>query len=211
MEIDRSMLAAADHHDAVVVTRKAKSVVALLLLLMLLGQLALFFTARYTGLLVSDPATAATQPVEPTRLFNLLHYALGLSVFVGMATSLLLSLLLLVLTLVMLSGRLVGVGQAASALVSSLVLLVLLFPWQAFLGGELLQRDFVIPGVLYTWDELRAGAKFVNAFDGIDSASATILKWARFVAFPLLAIVILLLVHKRSNRGVNEALSGPVS
>jgi hypothetical protein len=210
MEMDRSMVTAADYHDAIAVTRKAKSTVALLALLMLLGQLALFLTARYTSLIVPDASTAATQPVEPTRLSQLLHYALGLTVFVGMACAMLLSLLLLVLTLIMLSGRLLGVGRVASALVLSLVLLVLLFPWQAFLGGELLTRDFVIPGVLFTWDELRAGAKFVNDFSGVDAASATVLKWARFAAFPLVAVVLLLLVQKRSTRGVREAVSEPI-
>jgi hypothetical protein len=91
----------------------------------------------------------------------------------------------------------------------STVLLLLLFPWQAFLGGQLMHRDFIIPGVLYTWDELSSGAKFVSSFSDLESISQTCLRWARFVAFPIAAIVIVLLVQSRSTRGLRQAISEP--
>jgi hypothetical protein len=218
MQIDRAMVTAADYHDALVVARRAKSAAVLLALVMLLTQLALFFTARYTDLVVptsgpavAAPTTAATLPaVLPSqRTSDLLHYTLGLTMFVGFAASVLLSVLLLLLVKIMLVGRAIGVGPVTSAFVWSLVLLLLLFPWQAFLGTSLEVRDFVVPGVLYTWDELVAGAKFADDFGNFNAAAATILKWSRFVVFPLVAVVLLLVIQVRSNRGLKLAVSEP--
>lgn len=228
MNIDRAMITAADYHDAIVVARRAKSAAALIVLLMLLGQLALFFVARYTDILGPSPSAPtteqivdaavdpdvdvppSTQPVAPPqRTADIAHYALGLTILVGFGASLILSIILMLLIKILLTGRALGVGPVTSAFVMSSVLLLLLFPWQAFLGGQLMHRDFIIPGVLYTWDELSSGAKFVSSFSDLESISQTCLRWARFVAFPIAAIVIVLLVQSRSTRGLRQAISEP--
>jgi hypothetical protein len=61
--------------------------------------------------------------------------------------------------------------------------------------------DFYIPGVLYTWDELVRGAHFPNT-----DMKVAVLKWARFVGFPVIAILILLAVQVKTGRGARFAL-----
>jgi hypothetical protein len=74
--------------------------------------------------------------------------------------------------------------------------MVLVFPWQAFLSAS----TFKWPGVLYTWDELITFAKFHN-----ELTPFAILKWARFVGWPVLAVIIVLLIQIKSNRGLRQA------
>jgi hypothetical protein len=61
--------------------------------------------------------------------------------------------------------------------------------------------DLRVPGVLYTWPELSRDYDFSNK----DTRVAT-LKWARFVGFPALAIILLLVIQARSSRGLRFAL-----
>jgi hypothetical protein len=62
-------------------------------------------------------------------------------------------------------------------------------------------EDVRVPGVLYTWPELSRDYDFSNA----DSRVAT-LKWARFIGFPVLAMIMLLVIQARSSRGLKYAL-----
>jgi hypothetical protein len=84
------------------------------------------------------------------------------------------------------------------------VLLVLLFPWQAFLSNATFSDpNFKIPGILYTWDELRLLAKF-GMGTPIDIRES-ILRWSRFVVLPVIAIMIVLSIQIKSNRGLRQA------
>jgi hypothetical protein len=118
-----------------------------------------------------------------------------------------LSLVLLLIVNIMLVGRLVGAGQLTSAYIWALILVVLLFPWQSFLNHVGLSPDqasWKIPGVLYTYFELadpEVGAKFSNT-----PLPVAILKWSRFVGFPLLSVIILLAIQIKSGRGMRQAL-----
>jgi len=225
---------AADYADALLTARRAKNVLFLVLLLCLLGQLALFFTARYSDLIVTRtatdvvisapvmpealpttlpalevelpdvasptalPANGASVVYVPTYAGQSLKYLVGLTGYVGLVGNLVLGVVLLLLLAIMLVGRLVGVSRVTSAFIWSVVLLVLLFPWQAFLNNAGL---FKVPGVLYTWDELVAHANFVGDF-----SFNSVLTWARFVGFPVVALVILIVVQTRSARGLKQAL-----
>jgi hypothetical protein len=223
---ERAIATAADYADSLLIARRAKNLLVLILLLCVAGQLALFFTAKYTDLVIpwigGAPTTqagevakaygsASTMPSfidQDVRRVDILHYVLGLTGYVGLVCSVILPAVLLVILVVMLVGRAVGVGPVTGALVWSLVLVALLFPWQAFLNNaNLTYRDFLISGVLYTWPELLR-AKFANDFSSLDASLMTILKWARFVLFPLVALILLLVVQSRSNRGLREALVG---
>lgn len=206
---DSAIATAADYADAMFTARRSKNALVLLVLLVLLIQLGLFFVARYTTQVVSAPAVT-TPPVElPTTApsvnwTDLLQYVIGATAFLGVICTIILSFVLLLIVNIMLVGRLIGVARTTSAYIWCLLLLLLLFPWQAFLSNATFSDpNFKIPGVLYTWDELRTFAKF-----GI-STSATgaevFLKWARFVAFPLIAIMIVLLIQVKSNRGLRQA------
>jgi len=205
---------AADYADAMLVARRAKAWVFFLLLLMLLAQIALFLTARYTDIvpIAAPPAAegtvgATTLPSKNAGSGYLMHYVLGITTFLGLILPVLMALLLLVLVMIMLVGRLLGVAAVTSAFIWCLVLALLLFPWQALLNNVGLSReeaDFKVPGVLYTWSELTdatTGAKFKTdplLPDRATNSSGAILSWARYVGFPVVAIVLLLLVQLRS-------------
>lgn len=194
---------AADYADALFICRKARAWSFWLLLLMLLGQVALFFAARYTDVLARLDA-AATQPITTRISADMLHYFVGVSTFLGVILAILLAVVLLLIINVMLVGRLIGLAQVTGAFVWCLLLILLLFPWQGFLSSDNIVGDFKIPGVLYTWSELMRNARF-----GMDAAvelPQLILKWARFVGFPLAAVAILICVQVRSGRGLRRAL-----
>lgn len=201
---DPSIATSADYADALIVARRAKHWLFLLLMLMLLIQLALFFTARYTTLIVPGSVTATLATTHPvaTSAMDKLHYLTGVTTFLGTILPVLLSLVLLLVVNIMLVGRLIGVARVTSAYLWCLVLALLLFPWQAFLGKiTFYSADFRIPGVLYTWDELASQAKFAAS-----QPEVAILKWSRFVVFPLIALVILMMVQAKSNRGMRQAM-----
>jgi hypothetical protein len=206
MTPDRAIETAADYADSLMSTRSAKNIVVLILVLMLLGQLALFFLVRFDVVSLNPPVTTATtQPAVNWLL--LLHYGVGITAFLGVTMSIVLSLVLLLVVNIMLVGRLLGAGRVTSAFIWSLVLLVLLFPWQSFLNHVGLTPDqatFKIPGVLYTYFEIadpQVGAKFQST-----PTTVAILKWSRFVVFPVIAIFILLVIQAKSTRGLRQSL-----
>jgi hypothetical protein len=190
---DPQIATAADYSDAMFTARRAKHGLVLLVLLMLLAQLGIFFLARYTTYVVPTESSATTQPA---RWVDLLQYVVSLTDFLGVVLTIVLSLVLLLIVNIMLIGRLIGVARTTSAYIWCLLLLVLLFPWQAFLSTT----AFKWPGVLYTWDELLAFAKFQN-----EMTPFAILKWARFVGWPVVAVIIVLLIQIKSNRGLRQA------
>ena len=214
-----SIATAADYADAMMIARRAKNWLFLILLLMLLVQISLFFVTRMTDYVIADgppsAATAATQPaatqpsISPAKrelLVNSLRYVTALTNFLGVALILVMLSVLLLITKIMLVGRLIGVAQVTSAFVWCVFLAVLLFPWQAFLQNENFSGDFKIPGVLYTWGELvhpTLGAKFDTSQLKLDQ---NVLRWARFVGFPALSVVLLLMVQAKSSRGLRAAL-----
>jgi hypothetical protein len=229
MTHDPSVALAADYSDALITARRAKNVLVLLVALMLIGQISLFCVAKFTKAIpVQNPpttvgavatATADLAAALPTtapdisspngtlspKLIELLQYAVGITGFLGITLSIVLSLVVLLLTMIMLVGRLLGVSRVTSALIWSIVLIVLLFPWQAFLADAHFTSDFKIPGVLYTWAELVRFAK-VGVDGDKPSMEVLILHWGRFVAFPLLTLIITLMIQVKSNRGLREAL-----
>jgi hypothetical protein len=196
---DRSLATSADYADALLVARRAKKFLFLLILLMLLAQIALFFTARYTELIalgMNADGAATTKPAGR----ELLHYASGVVLFFGTILPLLLSLVLLMIVHIMLVGRLIGVARVTSAFIWCLLLMLLMFPWQIYFGATTHPGDFRVPGVLYTWHDLYANAKFRG------DMNVQIVKWTRFFVMPLIATVLLLTIQVKSNRGLRQAL-----
>ncbi|MDB5319108.1 MAG: hypothetical protein JWN40_739 [Phycisphaerales bacterium] len=214
---------AADYADAMMIARRAKNVLFFLLLLMLLLQLGTFFVAHSTNWILPDatpsladtvgpatlPATLpTTQPavVSDARrmLPAVLRYLTALIDFLGIVLILVLAVVLLLIIKIMLVGRLIGVARVTSAFVWCVFLALLLFPWQAFLQNTDFNGDFKLPGVLFTWSELvhpTAGAKFSSS-----DFNQSILRWARFVGWPVIALILLLVVQAKSSRGLRAAL-----
>ena len=196
---------AADYADAMMIARWAKHWIFTILLLVLLVQLGLFGVARYTNLIITDPVEATTVATTHPTVANWadrLHYVSGVSTFLGTVLPPLLAAVLLLIVNIMLIGRLIGVARVTSAFVWCLLLVLLLFPWQAFLNNATFtSAEFKIPGVLYTWDELVMTARFRPA-----RWEEAILKWARFVVFPVITLILLLVIQTKSNRGLRQAL-----
>jgi hypothetical protein len=214
---DREIATAADYADALLTTRRAKHALSLLLLLLILGQLAVFFIYRYTDFIPSPTVAtevsteAATQPAASK--FDreaLLHWVSGGCLFLGLTVSILLSFVLLLIVNIMLVGRLIGVGRLVSAYCWCLVLVLVLFPWQAFLNNVQLdtaKAHFKLPGVLYTWDELTNPSQPGESgrFQGDWTVKSTA-KWVRYVGAPVMTLIILLVIQGKSNRGLRQAL-----
>ena len=172
----------------------------------------------------TQPATDATATVETTTksfdVGDVLRYVIPVTDFLGVTLVVVMAVVLLLIVTIMLVGRLIGVSHVTSAFVWCVLLAVMVFPWQAFLLGSyraarpaspgeadmpLRHHDsdpqFKIPGALYTWEELRRDYNFDN-----QSALQDVLKWARFAAFPVLALLLLLMVQAKSSRGLKYAL-----
>jgi hypothetical protein len=210
---DNPFAIAADYADALLVLRRSKGMVELILFLLLIGQIVLFSVVRFTPVLSDsvsgsgavdvvvvpqDSYGTATRPSTS----DLLTYATAMTLGLGLIMGLLLPAVLLLIHHVMLVGRLVGVGRVSGALVWSIVLLLVLVPWQTMLiTAELERPDFVPPGVLYTWGEIRSHARFESGL-----TEQSVLRWARFVGAPVAAIVVLLIVRVKSGRGLKLAL-----
>ena len=219
---------AADNADAMMIARRAKNTLFLLLMAMLALQLVTFFVARMTNHVIPAPAdtslagsvspttapsatTQASAAVSPadtashtTLAGQVLRYVTALIDFLGILLIIVLAMVILLIAKIMLVGRLIGVAQVTSAFIWCVFLVVLLFPWQAFLQNTDFTGDFKIPGVLYTWNELThptLGAKF----QGLD-VYQTALRWTRFVGAPVVAIILLLVVQAKSSRGLRAAL-----
>ena len=192
---DPSLATSADYADALLVARRGKKVLFLLILLMLLAQIACFFVARYTNLIVTAPAT--TRPTSHIAW----QWITAVTTVLGTILPMLLAAVLLLIVNIMLVGRLIGVARVTSAFLWCLLLVLLLFPWQKFFGITTDPADLRLPGVVYTWEELFLYAKFSP-----DDPNLAIIKWARFFVFPLLAVILLLVVQIKSSRGLRQAL-----
>jgi hypothetical protein len=193
---DASILASsADYAEALLTARRAKNVLVLAIFLMLGFQLSLFFLVRYR-IMIDDP----------TKMVEFLKYLVGGTNFLGVVLPAVLAAVLLIIVLIMLLGRALGVSHLVSAFISCIVLLVLLFPWQALLMSQTFSSDQVrIPGVLYTWPEL-----LMRVRSHPNNPMLALLFWARFVGWPVAALALLVKIQLSSGKGLGMALRGVV-
>ena len=188
--VDPALASIADYADALITTRKARNWLILIIGVTLLFQLGLFFAARYK--IGIDGSSAK---------LDFLKYAVGLTDFLGVAAPIVLAMVLLLMAQVMLVGRLLGVSRVVWAFVACIVLITLLFPWQAFLMNQTFtSTEFKIPGVLYTWSELVQRARVHP-----QGPMPALLYWARFVGWPAAALVLVAMIHYQSGRGLRAA------
>lgn len=185
--------------------RRLRSLAGLLLLLALLTQLVLFFLARYDVIEVSEASAGGAfyrvselSPAEST-----LHYVLGGTASLSVLLAVVLVITVIAEGLLIVVSRRLGVAATISALLWSLVLLVLVFPSQLFFGEAALSRSvFALPGAVFTFGELRT-----YGLDADDWGSAgTYFDFLRFAVAPLAAIIVLMLALIKSGRGFKLAL-----
>src|ERR1051326_4383415 len=105
---DATMATAADYADAMLTARRAKNWLFLFLLLILLLQLAVFFLYHYDVLhltaTTTRPAAASIPQATP-------QYLTRAFVFLGIFLAVVASMVLLLITNIMLVGRLLGVAR----------------------------------------------------------------------------------------------------
>jgi hypothetical protein len=209
------MAVAADYADAMLNARFWKNLLFLLLFLMLLIQIGVFCWMRFG---TPAPVGAATQPamLQGHDVSIALSWLINVTDFLAMVAVVVLAVVLLLIVGIMLVGRLIGVTHSTGAFIWCVILAVLLFPWQSLWDYPIadttqtapVARENIevgpaigLPGVLYTWPELQHKAHFPN-----DPWTAGAVGWARFVGWPVVAIIILLMVQARSSRGLKFAL-----
>jgi hypothetical protein len=170
----------------------------------------------------TQPAVAASADTKTARfdMEDLLRYVIPVTDFLGTTLAVVLGVVLLLIVFIMLVGRLIGVSHVTSAFIWCVLLAVMVFPWQAFLLGTYRSARppgdlspgladayrhadpaYKIPGALYTWEELRRDYNFDNL-----NFWQAVLKWTRFGAFPIVALLVLLMVQAKSSRGLKFAL-----
>ena len=143
------------------------------------------------------PASApgAKKPAAPAgtaeKWKRTLSWLFPTAEFAGLVAAMLLALTILFAVALSLLGRLGGTGGLVSAFFWSLVLLAIMIPWQ-----QALPESPVACGALYEMDELLAArAEAAEAWD------ARGLYFVRFLAYPVLAMLVWLVVQLRFARG----------
>lgn len=106
--------------------------------------------------------------------------------------------------LVVLVAQAPGVAQITRSLIWSVLLLFMFLPWQYF------ARDFPIPGVIYSYTEMTSfiGPHVVKgiAINGLH----TWLLFGRFIVWPLVGLLVLLITSERYRAGIMIAIGHPL-
>jgi len=123
-----------------------------------------------------------------------LSLAIRMVNFVLILSAILYCLTMLFLLKISLTGRLGGINHIARAFFLSLIMLVLILPWQRFFPG-------VVAGVIYTPEELLNAC----ALQTTDTLS-DIMLYLRYVVFWALALLFLICAQFRSARWVKNIL-----
>ncbi len=180
--------------------RFAKNILWLLVILAILTQAACFSLVNFVGVIddmpgigvVSDKAPDEDQIKTATNWYNAMNWILPTSKFLGLVAATLLVMVLSQSMKIALLGRLAGIPGLVSAFLWSLILLMLIIPWQ-IVGGEIVRGTLYNMGTLVkeTKNVLEAwGAKDVTWFDNT-------VYYIRMIAMPAVAILICLLIQFR--------------
>lgn len=113
--------------------------------------------------------------------------------------------LVFITLLLVLVAQAPGVAQITRALIWSVLLLFLVLPWQYFM------QSFPIPGILYGYSELLrfVGPHVVPSGTAVPLYEKFILI-ARFILWPLLAMVVLLITSERLRAGLMLSIGHPI-
>ncbi|MCK4658928.1 MAG: hypothetical protein KAV82_05345 [Phycisphaerae bacterium] len=201
-----------DYSGALRTIRASRGVFLLILILSLLLHVGAYCATRWGGLLQpvvveevqeqiahtsAEPAHSVTPDAETIAMFSNWYYLTELTLpvteFFGQVCCGLLTICFLFAALVCLSGGLGGVRGSIAAFFWTLLLLALLFPWERWLGT--VPHSEQIPGIYFTFKELcQMPQEFPNMI-------GEILHYARFLGFPLLALLIAFIADRRYARG----------
>jgi len=213
--------------DALQCLSRAKSLLALLLVLCLLVQIASFVLVDFVGVTegAAKMPSAAAAPAEPEpdaeiavdspaetqaanaaadTWFEVISLALATTKFAAVVSAGLLMLTLMFAVKISLIG---GVGATAGFLGAffwSLILLAMLVPWQQTIMSSLAS------GATFNMSQLLSRVWGVRAGLGGEEATAGFLRhaiyYARFLAYPILTLLVEVLVLLKFARGVRPLM-----
>lgn len=195
---------------ALATTRFAKNVFMWLIFLALVIQFSGFVLVRFVGAIevgapaapaTTQPATAPTPEEAGDAWRTVYDWALPATKFIALAVGMLLVLTLLLAVKLSLLGRTGGTDGFLTAFFWSLLLWVCLIPWQQALADSSL-----VCGSLYNLGDLLDATAEVKAKDA--GFFTHVLYYLRFVAYPVLAFLLWLLVHTKFARGYRRVTLG---
>ncbi len=221
MEQYRTPQGGEDYLQAIGSVRCAKNCFVLVILLSLVIQLVGVVLVRYVDVaqLAKQEATPAAKEAEATTKpaakvdeeaevseaprgfwYTVLQWALPTTKFTAMAASLLLALALLLAIKLALLERTGGVAALVSAFFWSLLLAMFLIPWQQALPGSAFLR-----GATFNMGDLVADTR--RLYD-TSSWGTKLLYYARFMAYPIFAGLLTLIVQAKFGRGYRRMTLG---
>ncbi len=208
-----------EYSEAMRSVRAAKNVFWWLIVLAVLVQIAVFVLVAFGGVLDALPEarTAGSQPAygktatspsleaqdNACRWRTTFTLALSVTEFLAMVMGILLALALLLAINVVLMGRLGGVSLMISAFFWTLALLLLaLIPW-----GHIFKQS-LLPGALFRYEDLCCATCYVRRPWGAVNVTWTerLFYYGRFLAYPVLAVLIALLVDVKFRRGCRKMI-----
>lgn len=220
--------AASEYFDAIRTVRIVKNAMWLLVLVAIAVQLTCFILVQFVGFIeppdvtvqllrardhaIEDAlsSTGAAAPADEADTAShreavlvrerVLAWLLPLTKFLAPVACIVLSVALLIGLLLSLVGQLGGAAGLTSAFFWSIILLVVLVPWQHVLSG------MVGVGVLYNFQELQSAVKLVQGDwnTGHYASRAMILHYVRFLAYPVIVLLVWMLVGVKFAKGLKR-------
>jgi len=199
--------------------KAAKNVFMTLVALAIIGQFAGFAAVNWGGVVdelnvVSAPSSQPTtnqadkaKAIGSATLWNeLLHWFLPACKFIAVASMLLAVLTLMFAVKLAIVGRLGGIAGFISAFFWSILLLAIVTPWQQVLGGRF------VSGALYNFTELINAASRIKPSWGAGEVEVfdLVLYYARFIAYPLVGLLVWLVVMLKFAGGYKESILSPI-
>ncbi len=199
--------------DALRCLGRVKTLLALLILLCLLVQITGFILVNFAGVIDKSsklPSAMASRQNDAGEnaadtlaaadvWYDIVTWSLAVTKFVALVLAGLLMLTVMFSVKVSLVGRVGATAGFLGAFFWSLILLAILVPWQQILGSGLAS------GATFNLAQLIRLGKQIHVSWGFDEATANVLEhgiyYARFLAFPCLTLLVLLLVCLKFSRG----------
>ncbi len=206
-----------DHFDALRSIGAARAMFLLLVVLALLVHIGLYCAVKFGRVTTVAPVEqqpTTTQPITAAQTVatttapakqaersaaawrRAIQILIPLSRFVGMVAAVLLGASYFLAVNVCLVGRLGGAGGVTAAFFWSVLLVVLLFPWQHLLAGP----GVNVPGAFFSYAEIESVPDLV-----LEGALGQTAHYARYLGYPILAILIALVASMRFCRAYRIA------
>ena len=177
-----------DFRDALRSVKTVKSLLVLFLALALIAQVAVFVLVDIAGILKEDTSGNVT---------TALMWVLAASKFVGLALAALLVVTLVFAALLSLVGQLGSPSGFIGAFYWALILLAILVPWQTVLAPTFAcGATFSLGDMVEKYVAVKAGGVDLSE-DFLDVS----LYYARFIAYPVFALFVLLVTGMKFGSG----------